>query len=52
VNGFFSVIGSVLAVIIAMVLGFRIVFLLGAVVYLIAMIFVSLKFLQRRVKTS
>jgi hypothetical protein len=52
VNGFFSVIGSVLAMIFAMTLGFRFVFLLGAVIYLIAMIFISLKYLQNKLNTG
>ena len=50
VNGFFSVIGSVLAMILAMTLGFRFVFVFSAVVYSIALIFISLRFLQRKAK--
>jgi hypothetical protein len=50
VNGFFSVIGSVLAMILAMTLGFRFVFVFSAVVYSVALIFISLKFLQRKAK--
>lgn len=40
VNGFFSVIGTVSAIIIAMMFGFRVVFILGAVIYMIAMILI------------
>jgi hypothetical protein len=36
----------------AMTLGFRFVFLLGAVIYLIAMIFISLKYLQNKLNTG
>ncbi|HEY5534768.1 MAG TPA: hypothetical protein VIL99_07535 [Ignavibacteria bacterium] len=50
VNGFFSVIGSVLAMILAMTFGFRFVFVFSAVVYSIALIFISLRFLQRKAK--
>ncbi|MDQ3022321.1 MAG: hypothetical protein M3R36_17385 [Bacteroidota bacterium] len=38
VNGFFSVIGTVSAIILAMMFGFRIVFIIGAVIYLFALI--------------
>ncbi|HMS65169.1 MAG TPA: hypothetical protein PKD83_07945, partial [Ignavibacteria bacterium] len=41
VNGFFSVIGTVSAIILAMLFGFKAVFILGAVIYLAAMILVS-----------
>jgi hypothetical protein len=40
VNGFFSVIGAVLVVILTMSYGFRIVFVLGALIYLLAMVVV------------
>lgn len=45
-NGFFSVIGSVLAMIFAMTLGFKFVFVFSAVVYIIAMLFVSKKLIK------
>ncbi len=35
VNGFFSVIGTVSAIILAMMFGFRFVFILGAVIYIL-----------------
>lgn len=41
VNGFFSVIGTVSAIILAMTTGFRIVFIIGAVIYLLALLLVS-----------
>lgn len=37
VNGFFSVIGTVSAIILAMIYGFKFVFILGAVIYILAM---------------
>ncbi len=44
VNGFFSVLGSILVVMLSMSYGFRVVFIISAVMYLIAMI-TSLRFL-------
>jgi predicted membrane-bound spermidine synthase len=44
-NGFFSVIGSVLAMIFAMILGFRFVFIFSAAVYIIASFLISKKIL-------
>jgi hypothetical protein len=43
VNGFFSVIGTVLTMILAMILGFQIVFILTGILYLIALVFLSLR---------
>ena len=43
VNGFFSVIGTVSAIILAMMFGFRIVFIVGAVIYLLAMILITIR---------
>lgn len=40
VNGFFSVIGTVSAIILAMIFGFRIVFIVAAIIYIIAMILI------------
>ncbi len=40
VNGFFSVLGSILVVILSMSLGFRIVFIISTVMYLLAMLIV------------
>lgn len=40
VNGFFSVIGTVSAIILAMQFGFRVVFITGAVIYIIAMVLI------------
>ncbi|MEO8209386.1 MAG: hypothetical protein ABI840_02410 [bacterium] len=40
VNGFFSVIGTVSAIILAMMFGFRVVFITGAVIYLLAMLLI------------
>ncbi len=40
VNGFFSVIGTVSAIILAMILGFKFVFILAAVIYIIAMLLI------------
>jgi len=40
VNGFFSVIGTVSAIILAMTFGFRIVFIVAAIIYIIAMILI------------
>lgn len=41
VNGFFSVIGTVTAIILAMSFGFRIVFIVAALIYIIAMILIA-----------
>jgi|GEM_PF-648328 len=38
VNGFFSVIGTVTAIILAMIFGFKFVFILAAVIYILAML--------------
>ncbi|MCX6163315.1 MAG: hypothetical protein NTU73_00365 [Ignavibacteriae bacterium] len=43
VNGFFSVIGTVITMILAMILGFKIVFIISGIFYLSAMIFMSLR---------
>jgi len=43
VNGFFSVIGTVLTMIFAMIFGFKIVFIFTGVLYLIALVFMSLR---------
>lgn len=40
VNGFFSVIGTVSAIILAMMVGFKAVFIFGALIYLIALILI------------
>ncbi|MEO6695949.1 MAG: hypothetical protein ABIY50_11355 [Ignavibacteria bacterium] len=40
VNGFFSVIGTVSAIILAMIMGFKFVFILAAVIYIIAMLLI------------
>ena len=44
VNGFFSVIGTIIAIITAMIYGFMFVFILGAVIYIIAMILIQSRF--------
>lgn len=44
VNGFFSVIGTVSAIILAMIFGYRFVFILGAVIYILALLLVSKRF--------
>jgi len=49
VNGFFSVIGTVLTMMFAMILGFKLIFFISAVIYLIAMIFMTKKFKQNLV---
>lgn len=41
VNGFFSVIGSVVVVMLSMTLGFRLVFIISAIIYLLALLTVS-----------
>jgi predicted membrane-bound spermidine synthase len=43
VNGFFSVIGTVCAMILAMTLGFKFVFILSAVIYILAMVLINKK---------
>ncbi len=43
VNGFFSVIGTVSAIILAMMFGFRFVFILGAVIYIVAMVLITIR---------
>ncbi|MGH2574514.1 MAG: hypothetical protein ACRDFC_02320, partial [Ignavibacteria bacterium] len=43
VNGFFSVLGSIVVIILSMTYGFRVVFILSAFIYLMAML-VSRKF--------
>ncbi len=50
VNGFFSVIGTVSAIILAMTAGFRIVFIIGAVIYLLAMLLISAR--QKKIMPS
>lgn len=44
VNGFFSVIGTVCAMILAMTIGFKFVFILSGIIYLLAMVLISNKF--------
>ena len=44
VNGFFSIIGTVITVILAMGLGFKIVFIIAGVTYLLALLFLNLRF--------
>jgi hypothetical protein len=44
VNGFFSVIGTVITMMLAMMLGFRMIFFISAVLYLFAMFFVTIRF--------
>lgn len=46
VNGFFSVTGTVLAIILAMTEGFRIVFITAAVIYLLALVIVRMRYLK------
>jgi len=43
VNGFFSIIGTVITVILAMLIGFKIVFVIAGVIYLLALLFVNLR---------
>ena len=43
VNGFFSVLGTVLVMIIAMVAGYRIVFILSALIYLVAFYLIKIR---------
>lgn len=43
VNGFFSVIGTVMTIIIAMMFGFKIMFLLAGIFYLIALLFMTIR---------
>ncbi|MBK9331110.1 MAG: hypothetical protein IPM96_01600 [Ignavibacteria bacterium] len=51
VNGFFSVIGSVLAIIFAMTMGFRFVFIFVSVCYLIAMLMIIFRTKSLQLKT-
>ncbi len=44
VNGFFSVIGTVCAMILAMTIGFKFVFILSGIIYLLAMVLICKKF--------
>lgn len=44
VNGFFSVIGTVSAMILAMTIGFKFVFILSGIIYLLAMALISQRF--------
>jgi spermidine synthase len=44
INAFFSVIGTVITIILAMTIGFKLVFIISGVIYLVAMIFISLRF--------
>jgi hypothetical protein len=50
VNGFFSVLGSVLVVILSMSFGFRVVFIISAVIYLAAMLTAGKLKLQEETK--
>jgi len=44
INGFFSVIGTVLTIILAMILGFKFVFVFSGLIYIVAMLFITLRF--------
>jgi MFS family permease len=44
INGFFSVIGTVISIILAMIIGFKFVFILSGCIYLLAMIFISTRY--------
>lgn len=44
VNGFFSVIGTVLTIMLAMMFGFKIMFLLAGIFYLLAMLFMTIRY--------
>jgi hypothetical protein len=44
VNGFFSVIGTVITMILAMVFGFKIIFFMAGVFYLIALLFMTIRY--------
>ena len=44
INGFFSVIGTVISIILAMIVGFKFVFILSGCIYLLAMIFISTRY--------
>jgi spermidine synthase len=44
INAFFSVIGTVITIIFAMTIGFKIVFIISGMLYFIALIFISLRF--------
>ncbi len=52
VNGFFSVIGKVSAIILAMMFGFRAVFITGAVIYLLAMILITFRYRKVKPRTT
>ena len=53
VNGFFSVIGTVCAMILAMTIGFKFVFILSGIIYLLAMVLISKKFnKEQELKTA
>lgn len=52
VNGFFSVIGTVSAIMLAMMFGFRFVFILGAVIYIVAMVLVTVRHKKVMVKQA
>jgi len=53
VNGFFSVIGTVSAMILAMTIGFKFVFILSGIIYLLAMVLISKKFnKEQELKTA
>ncbi|MGB9695814.1 MAG: hypothetical protein ACP5P3_02005 [Ignavibacteria bacterium] len=43
VNGFFSIIGTVITVILAMMVGFKVVFIIAGAIYLFALLFVNLR---------
>lgn len=43
VNGFFSIVGTVITVILAMMVGFKVVFVIAGVIYLLALLFVNLR---------
>jgi hypothetical protein len=43
VNGFFSVIGTVITIMLAMTIGFKMVFIISGLIYSIALIFISLR---------
>jgi len=51
INGFFSVIGSVMAIIFAMTMGFRFVFIFVSVCYLIAMLMIIFRNKAMKLKT-
>lgn len=50
INGFFSVIGTVLTMILAMILGYKVVFIICGVIYLLAFFSYSIKIeINRRI---